>query len=123
MIKSLFIVGIGSFFGGALRYYLSVLMRNFCNAGFPWATVIVNLLGGLVFGALFSLFHKLEITHSSWHLLLTTGLCGGFTTFSTFAHESMQMLQGGNYVGFASYVAASIILGLAFVALGYWIVG
>lgn len=98
-------------------------MRNFCNAGFPWATLIVNLLGCLVFGALFSLFHKLEITHSSWHLLLTTGLCGGFTTFSTFANESMQMLQGGNYVGFASYVAASIILGLAFVALGYWIVG
>jgi CrcB protein len=54
--------------------------------------------------------------------LLTTGLCGGFTTFSTFANESMQMLQQGNTGGFVSYVATSIIAGISLVALGYWIV-
>ena len=122
MIKSIFIVGAGSFVDGALRYYLSTLIRNYCAHGFPWGTLTVNVLGCFIFGILFALFHKSGTAYSSWCLLLTTGLCGGFTTFSTFTHESMQMLQNNNIMGFACYVAASIILGLALVALGYWVV-
>ena len=121
MVKSLFIVGIGSFFGGALRYWLSTLVKNYCGQGFPWGTLAVNLLGCLGFGILFALFQRWGATNSSWCLLLTTGLCGGFTTFSTFANESVQMLQGGNVMGFAGYIAASVILGLALMALGYWL--
>ena len=122
MIKSLLIVGAGSFLGGALRYYLSTIIKNCCGQGFPWGTLAVNLLGCFVIGMLFALFHRLGTPHSSWCLLLTTGVCGGFTTFSTFANESVLMLQNGNIALFASYIAASIILGLALVALGYWIV-
>ena len=116
------IVGIGSFLGGAFRYYLSMTMKNICGQGFPWGTLAVNLLGCLVFGFLFALFSKYGTTSSPWYLLLTTGICGGFTTFSTFANESMQMLQNGNTGGFIGYVLASIIGGLAMVGLGYWIV-
>ena len=122
MIKSLFIVGIGSFFGGALRYAISTLMRSCCGQGFPWGTLMVNLLGCFVFGVLFALFSKAGSGHSSWCLLLTTGVCGGFTTFSTFANESIQMLQGGNIAPFAAYVTTSIVVGLAMVAIGYLIV-
>lgn len=119
----MFIVGIGGFVGSALRYYLSVLIKVSSHQIFPWGTLVINLLGCFVFGLMFSLFHRWGSSHSSWCLLLTTGVCGGFTTFSTFANESMQMLQGGNIMGFASYVVASILIGLALIALGYWIVG
>lgn len=117
------IVGAGSFVGGALRYYLSTLVKGCCNGNFPWATLTVNLVGCLLFGVLFGLFHRWGTEHSTWYLLLTTGLCGGFTTYSTFAHESMQMLQAGDIAGFATYIAASLLLGLACIVLGYWVAG
>ena len=119
MLKSLLIVGMGSFVGGAARYYLSALIKGCCNQGFPWGTLAVNLVGCVLFGMLFALLHRMGLHNSSWALLLTTGLCGGFTTFSTFANESMLMLQGGHFGAFASYVVASVILGIGLVALGY----
>lgn len=122
MLKSLLIVGIGSFFGGSMRYLVSVLMKDVCRGGFPWATLTVNLLGCLVFGVLFALFSRSESTHGDWCLLLTTGLCGGFTTFSTFSHEGFRMLQEGNMGAFVLYVLSSLVLGILLVALGYWMV-
>ncbi len=119
MIKSLLIVGAGSFIGGAIRYLLSTFMKNVCGSGFPWGTLSVNLLGCFLFGIIFAIFSKNNSTGNTLYLLLTTGICGGFTTFSTFAHESVQMLQHGNTFGFIGYVATSIIAGLAFMALGY----
>ena len=109
MLRSILLVGAGSFLGGVLRYLVSVVMKGVCGQGFPWGTLAVNIVGCLAFGVIFA-------------LLLTTGLCGGFTTFSTFAYESMQMLQNGNIGGFVGYVATSVVVGLFAVALGYWLV-
>jgi CrcB protein len=117
------IVGAGSFVGGALRYYLSTLVKGCCNGNFPWGTLTVNLVGCFVFGVLFALFHRWGAEHSIWCLLFTTGVCGGFTTYSTFANEGVQLLQTGNVMGFAGYLAASLIVGLACIALGYWVAG
>jgi CrcB protein len=121
MIKSVLIVGIGSFIGGALRYLISTLFKQYCTQGFPWGTLLVNLMGCFIFGIIFALFSKYSSTSHPWCLLLTTGLCGGFTTFSTFAYESVLMLQQGNLSGFISYVATSLIMGISLFALGYWI--
>ena len=90
--------------------------------GFPWGTLSVNLLGCFLFGILFAIFNKNASTDNTLYLLLTTGVCGGFTTFSTFANESVQMLQHGNTSGFIGYVATSVIAGFALIALGYWLV-
>ena len=122
MLKSMIIVGIGSFIGGSLRYVTSTMMKNVCGQNFPWGTLTVNLLGCLVFGLIFALFSKYATTSSPWYLLFTTGICGGFTTFSTFANESMQMLQSGNIGGFIGYVSTSVIGGIALIGLGYWII-
>ena len=122
MLKSLLIVGLGSFCGGALRYYISTIVKSATNQTFPWATLLVNLLGCLIIGVVFGLFAKYGQQSSSWCLLLTAGFCGGFTTFSAFANESFQMLQSGSILNLIAYISVSVIVGIALVALGYWIV-
>jgi CrcB protein len=122
MIRNILIVGIGSFLGGVLRYLISIVMKNYCSLGFPWATLMVNLLGCLLIGLLFGLFNRYSSINNVWCLLFTTGLCGGFTTFSTFANEGLQLLLGGSVWSFVLYVLASVGIGIALVALGYWLV-
>ena len=120
LIKSILAVGAGSFLGGAGRYLVSLAMKG-VSKGFPWATLAVNLAGCFLIGLLWGLFSKNGSDSSNWALFLTVGLCGGFTTFSTFSKEALVMLQGGNIWGFSGYVAISVIAGIALVALGYYL--
>ncbi len=120
LIKSILAVGAGSFLGGAGRYLVSLAMKG-VSKGFPWATLAVNLAGCFLIGLLWGLFSKNGSDSSNWALFLTVGLCGGFTTFSTFSKEALVMLQGGNIWGFAGYVAISVIAGIALVAFGYYL--
>ena len=120
LIKSILAVGAGSFLGGAGRYLVSLAMKG-VSKGFPWATLAVNHAGCFLIGLLWGLFSKNGSDSSNWALFLTVGLCGGFTTFSTFSKEALVMLQGGNIWGFAGYVAISVIAGIALVALGYYL--
>ena len=119
MIKSILIVGCGSFIGGALRFLISTLMKNESASSFPIGTLLVNILGCFLIGVIYGLFVRYSTTSHMLCLLLTTGFCGGFTTFSTFANESLQMLQAGNVGGFIGYVAASVLLGILLVLFGY----
>ena len=120
LIKTILAVGAGSFLGGAGRYLVSLTMKGI-SKGFPWATLTVNLAGCFLIGLLWGVFSKNAIEGSNWALFLTVGLCGGFTTFSTFSKEALVMLQGGNVLGFAGYVAISVIAGIALVAFGYYL--
>ena len=121
IIKNIAVVGTGSFIGGAARYLVSLVMKGI-SKGFPWATLTVNVLGSFLIGLLWGYFSRGASEGSSWALFLTVGVCGGFTTFSTFSKEALMMLQSGNIWGFATYVAVSIIAGVALVALGYYLV-
>lgn len=122
MLKAILLVGSGSFVGGALRYLVSLAMKGGGNGTFPWGTLVVNLAGCFLIGLLYGLFSRFSSTESNWCLLLTTGVCGGFTTFSTFANESLKMLQAGNMWAFIGYVSVSVFVGIALVALGFTIV-
>ena len=120
IIKNILAVGVGSFIGGAARYLVSLGMKGI-GKGFPWATLAVNLVGCLMIGLLWGLLSRNAAENTSWGLFLTVGLCGGLTTFSTFSKEALAMLQTGQIWGFASYIALSILAGIALVALGYYI--
>ena len=119
-LKAILVVGSGSFLGGAARYLISLAMRN-ASKGFPWATLLVNVAGCLLIGLLWGWLSRTSQMEGNLSLFLTVGLCGGFTTLSTFSKEALMLLQNGNVWGFVGYVAASVIIGIAFVAAGYFL--
>ena len=120
IIKNILSVGAGSFIGGLGRYLISLAMKG-VSKGFPWATLAVNLSGCLMIGLLWGFLSRNASEGTSWGLFLTVGLCGGFTTFSTFSKEALTMLQAGQTWGFVSYITMSVLAGIALAALGYYI--
>ena len=88
IIKNTLFIGCGSFIGGAARYLISVAMKTM-SKGFPWGTLVVNLVGCLAIGLLCGFFSKNSSESSSWALFMTVCICGGFTTFSTFSKEAL----------------------------------
>ena len=119
-MQQFFIVGVGSFLGGGLRYLISVFFNQKVNPDFPYATLSVNLLGCLLIGVFYGLFEK-SVINNDWKLFLTTGLCGGFTTFSAFSNESLELFKQGNIMSMLMYILISIIIGIALTYAGYLI--
>jgi len=117
MIKDILIVGAGSFMGGAARYLVSLLMRVMGGV-FPWGTFTVNIVGCLLIGMLWGWTTRWTQAPAWISLLLITGFCGGFTTFSTFSKESLTLFQSGNYTAFLLYAICSVIIGILAVLLG-----
>lgn len=111
------LIGIGSFIGGVLRYLMSLTIQSKILSTFPFGTLTVNILGSFIIGIIFGLSEKFNLA-PEWRLFLATGICGGFTTFSSFSLETMTMLQEGQYLYGASYISFSVLFGLLAVFLG-----
>ncbi|MGG9971645.1 fluoride efflux transporter CrcB [Ferruginibacter sp. SUN002] len=116
MIKNFLLVGVGGALGSMLRYLFSLVITN---KQLPWATLLVNIIGSFVIGAVVAMSLKNEVFNNNWRVFLATGICGGFTTFSAFSVENLQLLQNGKYLLSIGYIAASIILGIFAAWLGY----
>lgn len=121
MIKSILLVGAGGFLGSALRYLISYQMESKILSSFPYGTFTVNIIGSLLLGMIIGSTLK-DVASPEVRLLLATGFCGGFTTFSTFSYEFFALLQDGQFqIGF-SYMAASLAGGLLAVWAGILII-
>jgi CrcB protein len=110
-------VCVGGGLGAVSRYLLFLALQRPSGPNFPIGTLVINLLGCLAIGFLWTLFEGTRLGHG-WRLFLFTGVIGGFTTFSTFGLETMQLWEVGEWKNALLYVALSNGIGLPLVAAG-----
>ena len=118
-MKNLLLVGIGGGIGSIARYLCQKWINEVYHHSFPLATFLVNVFGCLLIGIIYASAEKTSLLTPPLRLLLATGFCGGFTTFSTFAFENMQLLRTGDTGYFLAYALGSLIVGVVAVIAGY----
>lgn len=116
-----FWVALGSAVGGMGRYAVSGLGVRFISETFPWGTLAVNVLGSLIIGALAVILPvDTRLLTEAERELLMVGFCGGFTTFSSFSLEVMNLARNGDWATASAYAVGSVVVCLAAVAIGYF---
>jgi CrcB protein len=123
MLRSFLLVGAGGAIGSMARYGIAYAMSK----GTPEthiATFLINIVGSLLIGLLFGMASRQQLMAggAGW-LFLASGLCGGFTTFSTFALENVSLMQKGQSVAALTYTLASVVVGLLLCRVGMWMTG
>ncbi len=121
MIKIL-IIGLGGFLGTICRYLLQEFINKIITSPIPLGTLTTNILGSFFIGIIYALSEKNNIFSSELKVFLTVGFCGGFTTFSSFTYENLNLLKIGDFLNFFVYTSISIILGLLAVFGGVFII-
>lgn len=119
-MKNLILVFVGGGFGSVLRFVIGRYL-NSSATGIPYGTFAANILGSLLIGIILGLAAKNDSLSQNQTLLLATGFCGGFTTFSTFAYENHVFLKAGDFTSFAVYTVASFVVGFLAVFLGLFL--
>lgn len=111
-------IGVGGALGSVLRYALSAWVQTLAARGFPYGTLVVNVLGCLLMGFLFVLFSDRFSANALWRVGLLVGVLGGFTTFSSFSIETFNLIEQGAILQAVANVLASVLLCLAATWLG-----
>jgi CrcB protein len=107
LLGSIFLVGAGGFIGSALRFLLALVAQRY-SISFPHGTLWANLLGCLAVGLIAALAAATEVLSPAVRLLLATGLCGGFTTMSSFIYELAQLLRDNEFFLAAGYFGLTL---------------
>ena len=113
-------VALGGALGSMARFWLGNAVANLVGAAFPWGTLLINIVGSFVIGwfdVLTGAFGSLAVPADARAFVLV-GICGGFTTFSAFSLQTLQLAQGGEVVRAGAYIVASVVLCLAAVWAG-----
>jgi len=117
-IRTLALIGTGGFIGTVCRYLLSKFVQGRFLSLFPFGTLTVNVIGCFCLGLIISFSEKANI-HFERQLFLTTGICGGFTTFSAFSSEALGLMRDGHLWQAGAYILASVVLGILATLAGY----
>lgn len=117
MFKSFILVGIGGFIGSIARLAVSFFIKS--PTPFPLATLSVNIIGSCIIGMVMGWSIQNHQLSQDWKLFLATGLCGGFTTFSAFSMENIQLMQEGKIGLCLLYISLSVVLGIAAAWMGF----
>ena len=119
-MKQVLLVFVGGGIGSVIRYLIGSFFSS-SSTEFPWGTFSVNIIGSLSIGIFMGIALKNNYFSENQILLLVTGLCGGFTTFSAFAYENQQFLKEGDLTSFVTYSLGSLTLGILAVFLGLFV--
>ncbi|HCD77733.1 MAG TPA: fluoride efflux transporter CrcB [Prevotella sp.] len=119
-MRNMLFVALGGAIGSVARYLVSKMVNESFSSSFPLATMLVNIAGCVLIGIFLSLSERFSLGEGS-RLLLTVGLCGGFTTFSTFMNENLLLLRVGSIGQLALYAGGSVALGLLGVFAGRYL--
>jgi len=122
MNRILLLVGLGGFIGSVVRYYAHQFALKYFPSLFPYGTFAVNVIGCFLIGIIYGLTDRGNILTPEWRLFLATGFCGGFTTFSAFSLESINLIREGQLLTLFVYVAASVIIGIAATYFGMLVI-
>ena len=117
-LKNILLVLVGSAAGGSLRYITSLMIQSKNSTQFPLGTFLINIIGCFVIGLVYAIAARNATTGSDIKLLLATGFCGGFTTFSAFAFENLELFKSGMHLTALMYIILSMTLGILAVVLG-----
>jgi len=115
------LVGIGAAIGGTLRYWISNAIFKIFSENFPYGTLIVNVAGSFILGFLMFYFNDRELLSPQLRLFLTVGFCGGFTTFSTFSFETMNLFRETQYLLGSMNILLNLLLCLIGVIFAYFV--
>lgn len=118
MLKSILIVGFGGFIGTVARFLTSRYFQENIASVFPWSTFTINIIGSLLIGIFYGISEKGDFLSPDFRLFLTVGICGGFTTFSTFSNDAFILLRQDEWLRFTFYTSMSFFLGLLAVYFG-----
>ena len=119
-MKSFLLVFLGGGLGSSLRYLVTITMNQYSKV-LPFGTFTVNMLGCLLIGLILGYAQKENTLTSNQTLLLATGFCGGFTTFSAFANENLELIKNGEIFNFSVYTIGSILVGVLAVFIGFYL--
>ena len=119
MLKHILLIGFGGFAGSVARYFVSRLNTSVEWLSIPIGTLVVNIIGSFLIGFLVGVSEKSPILTLELRMFLMVGLCGGFTTFSSFTGENLMLMRNGQFLPLFLYTGLSILLGFTAVYLGY----
>lgn len=99
----------GGAIGSAARYGVGRLATRWISPDYPWGTLTVNIVGGLLMGMLVGVLARMTVPQENWRLFAAIGVLGGFTTFSSFALDTVYMIERGAIVAALGYIAISVV--------------